>query len=117
MTPVAKPEWLEILRTFWPIVVVATGVFTTVAVFYLRAGFAARPEHDRLAGRVADHERRLTGLEQAAKESPTRQELQENISGLAERMAGVEAELKGVSKQMGTQNQLLGALIERGLQK
>jgi tRNA splicing ligase len=109
---------LEIIRTFWPIFVVVVGLAAGGCVWWLKGQFASKAELERLKIDVAtvhDHETRIKVLEENSHQSPTRQELQEDIATLAERMRGVEVGQEGIQRQLGTANQHLQILVERAV--
>lgn len=115
--------WLEYVKALWPVVGGVAALLTLFGVLWLRTKFTPLEDHRQIASKVsaletagAAHEERLRSLESYANQAPTRQELQDDIGKLAERMAGMEAGLRGVSKELHTTNSYLHSLIDRGLQ-
>ena len=114
--------WLEYVKVFWPIIGGVGVLLTLFGVLWLRTKFTPLEDHRGLNTRVAaleardaGQEERLKALELHSNQAPTRQELQDDIAKLAERMAGMEAGLKGVGKELATHNSYLHSLIEQGL--
>lgn len=114
--------WLEYVKVFWPIIGGVGALLTLFGVLWLRTKFTPLEDHRGLNTRVsaleardAGQEERLKALESHVNQAPTRQELQDDIAKLAERMAGMEAGLKGVGKELQTHNSYLHSLIEQGL--
>lgn len=114
--------WLEYVKVFWPIMGGVAALLTLFGVLWLRTKFTPLEDHRLVSAKVAAletssaaHEERLKAVEGHAHQAPTRQELQDDIAKLAERMAGMEAGLKGVGKELQTHNSYLHSLIEQGL--
>jgi hypothetical protein len=114
-------NFLELIRTFWPIFLVVATLAAGGAVWWARGQFAGKADFDahKREGEVTRHEHdtRLRVLEEHVGQSPTRQELQEDISQLSERMGRVEAGQEGINRQLGTANNYLQMLVERGMQR
>lgn len=115
-------QWVDYVTKLWPIVVTTAGLLATGMLLALATRFASVKALTDLATTVADlkiskegHETRICALEQTASQSPTRQELQDEIAGLGERMRGVEVGMDGLAGQLRTANEYLHTLIERGL--
>lgn len=114
--------WLEYVKVFWPIIGGVGALLTLFGVLWLRTKFTPLEDHRLVGTKVAAlettsaaHEERLKALEGHANQAPTRLELQDDIAKLAERMAGMEAGLRGVGKELATHNSYLHSLIEQGL--
>lgn len=115
--------WLEYVKALWPVIGGIFALLTLFGVLWLRTKFTPLEDHRLVATKVATLEResaaqeeRLKALETHVTQAPTRQELQDDIAKLAERMAGMEAGLRGFSKELHTTNSYLHSLIDRGLQ-
>lgn len=109
------PIWLDYIAKLWPIVVVLSGIFGALIGVWLSSRYAPRQEFERLKNTVFEHTTQIATLEDTLKISPTRQELQEDISKLAERIGGLEAGVTGMRHELGTTNNYLHTLIDRGL--
>lgn len=114
-------NFLELIRTFWPIFLVVVTLAAGGAIWWAKGQFAGKADFDALKRKgedgLHDHEARIRVLEEHSAQSPTRQELQEDISQLAERMGRVEAGQEGITRQLGTANNYLQMLVERGMQR
>lgn len=117
-------SWPEYVRAVWPVMAAVVGLMAAGALLALGTRFAGLAAFDKLKSRVlvleghsASHAAKIARLDELALSSPTRLELQEDISALAERMRGVEGGLGGVRDQLHTTNTYLQTLIERGLSK
>lgn len=118
--------WFDYVRYGWP---VATGVFSICLVmlslwlnsrFVTKADAAAaagkvRAELDRVASDHACHDKRLTLVEQQTHEPPSRHDLDEKIGHVLQRVAHLESGMDGIRRQLGTANEYLHTLVERGL--
>ena len=114
----------DAVRTFWPILAALFGATGPILYWWLRTKFTTRQDHDVLADKVAvlgvrvdDSEDRLIVVEEHCKQSPTRQELQNDISMCGAEVAGLKSEVGGLSKRIDTLNDYIHALIEQGLRK
>lgn len=114
--------WTDYLRATWPVIAAAVGLIITGAVLALGTRFASIGAFNKLKSRLvaleghrANHDARIVRLEEIAVTSPTRQELQDDIGSLSERMRGVEAQVSGLNARFETLNDYLQMLIERGL--
>lgn len=131
--------WADYIRYGWPVLTGVAAFMVIVASLWLNSRFVSRAEHsahrkadeerhrDRDAT-IADHAEKLKLLEAHLKEPPTRHELDERLSTVLQRLSGLEAETRASSlridrefdslgKQLGTLNDYLQAVIERGLQR
>jgi chromosome segregation ATPase len=111
------PIWLDYLAKLWPIVVVLSTIFGALIGVWLSSRYAPRQEFERLKNTVFEHTTQIATLEDTLKSSPTRQELQDDIAQLAERIRGLETGVSGMRDQLSTTNNYLHTLIEKGLQK
>lgn len=124
--------WADYIRYGWPVITGVAAFMVIVASLWLNSRFVSRAEHaaQRKATeeRIADHAEKLKLLEAHLKEPPTRHELDERLSTVLQRLSGLEAETRASSlridrefdslgKQLGTLNDYLQAIIERGLQR
>lgn len=132
---------LDYIRAFWPVLTGLTPIAIAAVVLWLRSQFASKQEAatkasllsvedrtvsllERIDARLErgdrnfeDHSRRIALLEQASREKPSRHELAQDITLLLARMSRVEAEIQGVGRQLGTTNDYLSTLVERGLDR
>lgn len=131
--------WFDYIRYVWPILTgIAAGV-VLVATLWLNSRFVSRADYTRhrqvdeeankaRAAELARHNDRLNLLEAYQKEPPTRHDLGDGLSRVLERMSKLEAtvessvkrtdrEFDSISRQLGTLNDYLQALIEKGLGK
>jgi len=70
-----------------------------------------------LGHRLANAEARIHAIESARAGDPTPSGLSKDIGKVAERVKGVEAQIDSLADQLGTTNNYLHALIEKGLSK
>lgn len=117
-------DLLEWVRALYPVAASLISLVAAIAVVWLSSRFVSWPKFsalnadmERLRLQVTEHGRQIRHLEEHAKESPTRVELQDDIAQLSARMAGVEVGMRGVSNQLSTTNSYLHTLIEKGLQR
>ena len=116
--------WLDYVRALWPVVSGVSAALLVLIGLWLRSKFTPIDDHRALAVRVTEAESKAkaqsTEIEHVKTQldvAPTRQELQDDISNLGSRMAGVETAIRGVDKRLETQNTYLHSLIEQGLRK
>ncbi len=116
------PSWLDIVATMWPIAATITPLMMMGGFFWLRTQFAPRGDLDEHAAKLGDIreelvriDERLTNLQSDMDASPSRSEMSERISYLAERIGRMEAATEGILRQFATTNQYLHTIIERGL--
>lgn len=129
----------DYVKILWPIASVLTPVLIGIAMLWLRSQFALKTELaskvDRIDGDISnlgkrldsknalqdasiiDHETRLKLLEQECQTPPSRHALAIEMSEVKARLSGVETSVKGISKQLGTTNDYLQAIVETGLRK
>jgi len=131
-------KWLEIIRTFWPIVATLTPFIFIGFILWLRSQFALKAELEtekqRINTKVSisdleversritllerslfDQDKRVALVEDDCDSSPSRQDLNQGVAVLAGRLSGVERGLMGVEKQLSTQHDYLRTLLEQGL--
>lgn len=108
-------NWLEIIRTVWPIAATITPVILLCGFFWLQTKFALKKTVDDLDKRVDEHEVRLKSVELECAQVPSRQSLQVELSNLSQRMRGVEVGCEAMGRQLNTTNDYLHTLVERGL--
>jgi uncharacterized protein YlxW (UPF0749 family) len=120
-------SWLEWFRALYPVVVTLVSLAGLGIFLWLASKFVTKVDHEQAKTKAdtkfsvletyrIDHETRLKLLEELVEASPTRQELHNEISDLAERMSAVEAGMKSIGKQLGTTNNLLQTLLENAIQ-
>jgi hypothetical protein len=110
-------SWLEYVRVLWPIASVVTPLIITAGLFWLRSQFALKTELATTNKTIGDHETRLKLIEADQKRPPSRHELFVQMSHISSRTEAMESTLEGIEKQVGTLNDYLHTLIERGLEK
>jgi hypothetical protein len=117
----------------WPIAVIITPVIVGAGILWLKTQFPTKGEltaHEREvqtdlkkhtdrfeAGsrKFAEHDKRLALVEEECKSVPTRQSLQGELSQLSQRMRGVEVGFESVGRQLGTTNDYLKIIVDKGL--
>lgn len=115
-------DWLYLINTFWPIVVfigtLAVGGFT----YWLKSSVPTKAAHDALSEKVDTHalslakqNQRIEQVEAHIESAPTRQDLQESISGLSERVSAMEEGQNGIIRQLTTMNNYLHTIIEKSI--
>lgn len=132
-------NWLEIIRTFWPIVATLTPFILIGFILWLKSQFVLKAEletqkqridkaatltqwqqhEERLdegSRKLADLDKRVSLVEQDCESSPSKSDLNHGYATLAGRMSGVESSLRGLEKQLSTQNDYVHALLQKGLQ-
>ncbi len=131
--------WADYIKYGWPVITGLAAFLVIVATLWLNSRFVSRAEHadqrktaeardNALAASIADHAEKLKLLEAHLREPPTRHELDGRLSTVLQRLSGVEAEMRASSlridrefdslgKQLGTLNDYLQAIIERGPQR
>lgn len=136
--------WLQFIQAVWPIIVTVVSVASLVLLLWLKSKFPTKTDlaeaEKRISGRIDDHQARLdTGsdkiadldrrvavVEEDCDSQPTKNDLNQGQAVLAGRVSGVETAVRGlerqvegslrsVEKQVGTTNEYLQILIERGL--
>lgn len=108
-------SWLEWFRTLYPALVTLVSLAGLCILLWLGTKFASKAAVDRLDKTSADHETRLQLLEEAVEQSPTKQELHEEISGLKTNMAAAMAKIDAIGDQLKTTNDYLHTLIDRAM--
>lgn len=126
-------SFLDYVKIFAPWASVFTPFIFTAVVLWLKSQFvtkteaaAARTEQaterlrvdgcfDSNARTLTDHDRRIALIEQSVAAPPSRHDLQQDITSLISRMSSVESEVRSVGRQLGTTNDYLSTLVERGL--
>lgn len=106
---------IEWFRAAWPVIASLASILSILGMAWLSTKFAPLNKHEALVRTVDDHTTRLRVLEEHLEASPTRQELQEDISELGERMSGVEAGLRGMTGELRSTNQLIHTLIDKAI--
>lgn len=96
--------WIEYVRDLWPAGLGVGAGLAAVGGTMLRRQFVSRAELTAL-----DH--RVTTVEDVCRQTPTRQQIHEDVHAVSERMRGLEAQVDGVSKQLDTTNGLLNLLV------
>ena len=125
--------WFQILQVAWPIAAVITPLVLGAGFIWLKTQFPTKAElkqlekelEQRLDGhadrfergstKLADHDKRLALVEEDCKSIPSRQTLQEALSQLSQRVRGIEVGFDGVSRQLGTTNDYLKIIVDKGL--
>ena len=115
-------QWLEIIRTLWPIAVVITPLVIAAGFLWLKTQFSTKVDWnqhevrlDEGSRKLADLDKRVALVEQDCEASPSKSDLNTGYATLAGRMSGVESSLRGLEKQLSTQNGYVHALLEKGL--
>lgn len=131
-------NWLEIIRTFWPVIASLTPIIFIGFIVWLRSQFVLKSEleterqrinaaaakadlegHDRRIGAaeigLLEHGARLRAVEQECERAPTRNGLQVELSNLGQRMRGLEVGVEAMTRQASTTNDYLHTLIQKDL--
>jgi hypothetical protein len=108
-------SWLEWVRTLYPAVVTLVSLAGLCILLWLGTKFASKATVDRLHTTSIDHETRLQLLEETVEQSPTKQELHEEISGLKSNMAAAMAKIDAIGTQLKTTNDYLHTLIDKAM--
>lgn len=129
--------WLDYIKYGWPVLTGIGAFLVIVASLWLNTRFVSRAEHAKLAREVeqrveerrqqiAELNERLHLQEVYQKEPPTRHDLGDGLTRVLERMSKLEAtvessgkridrEFDALGRQLGTLNDYLQAVIEKGL--
>lgn len=108
-------SWLEWFRALYPAIVTLVSLAGLGVLLWLGTQFASKSKVDLLDKTSADHETRLQLLEEAVEQSPTKQELHDEISGLKANMAAAMARLDAIGTQLKTTNDYLHTLIDKAM--
>ncbi|PHP19549.1 hypothetical protein CG471_11865 [Sphingobium sp. IP1] len=125
------PDWVSLIIKLWPIASTITPIILLAGFLWLRQKFPSKEDFDSLKRTVdalqidqVATKNSLEATNSAIKElkadrddPPTRVQLMAEMAVLAGRVSGIEAEVKGVGKQVETSNDYLQILIERGVSK
>jgi len=106
---------LEWFRSLYPAFVTLASLAGLGVVLWLGTKFASKTTVDQLGKTSTDHETRIRLLEEAVEQSPTRQELHDEISDLKADVAKSMAKIDGVSKQLATTNDYLHMLVGKAI--
>lgn len=131
--------WFDYIKYGWPIltgIAALVGLVTTIWLnsrYVSRADYAkhrqeAEDRHTEHQQEAARHAARIDMLEQHLREPPTRHDLSDGLTEIAERVAKVESTVGGIDKrvdrefgsigkQLDTMNDYLRAVIEKALGK
>lgn len=110
-------NWLEWFRAVYPVIVSIISLAGFGGVLWLGTKFAAKTQVERIDLKLIEHHTRLALLEDHIEAAPTRQQLHEEIGGLAERMSALETGIKGMGRQLDTANNYLHSLIGNAMTK
>lgn len=108
-------SWLEWFRALYPAIVTLLSLAGLGVLLWLGTKFASKSKVDQLDKASADHETRLQLLEDAIEQSPTKQELHDEISGLKANMASAMAKIDAIGQQLKTTNDYLHTLIDKAM--
>jgi hypothetical protein len=126
-------NWLEIVRTLWPIAVVLTPLICGIGFLWLKTQFPTKADLTATENRIvadidahkvrldegsrkmAEFDKRIALVEDDCKATPSRGDLNQGMSVLAGRMSGVESSVRGLEKMIGTANSYLHTLIQHGI--
>lgn len=135
-------NWLEVLRSIWPVMAGITPLVLAGGFAWLRLQFPTKADLEKLkaerekavaearekleielaeiSGRTTANsdrqiasEQRLNAIEADLLRSPSKIELSKDIGKVAERVGHLEAGVDALSKQIGTTNSYLHTLIEK----
>ena len=114
--------WLEYFKAFSGPGMWLVGLLGSALMLWISSKTASKADLEKIEVKlsaqgltVASNTERLNHIEELFESAPTRQELQEDISRLAERIAALEASISGVGKQIETLSAYLHSLVEKGL--
>ena len=108
-------DWLEYIRTFWPIGVAVSGLIAGILVLWLKSGFAPRESVTKLEVTTSRHEDRIAHLEKGSDSAPTRHDLQEDISNLRVLVAGLVATTDGLKGSLKSIDSKMSLIIDKGM--
>lgn len=108
-------SWLEWFRALYPAIVTLVSLAGLGVLLWLGTKFASKSKVDQLDRTSADHETRLRLVEEAIEQSPTKQELHDELSELKANVAQAMAMITGVSTQLKTTNQYLHTVIDKAM--
>lgn len=108
-------SWLEWFRALYPAIVTLVSLAGLGVLLWLGTQFASKTKVDQLDKVTGDHETRLQLLEEAQQQSPTKQELHDEISGVKATLAAVVAKIDGLTAQHKTTNDYLHTLIDKAM--
>ncbi|WP_336958689.1 DUF2730 family protein [Sphingobium aquiterrae] len=118
------PAWFGIINDLWPIATTITPLILTAGFLWLRTKFPTKEDFDRLVTKVdaIDEEQikcttRLDNIAADLDDPPTRVDLLEQMAKISGRMSGVEQQCSGLRDRLNTANDLLQIIIDRGLAK
>ena len=116
------PQWIVELERMWPLFTGLGTVLLATLALWGGTRFASRSEHADHGKRlnaidevIVAHDKRVTLVEEHCRQTPTRQDLSDEIAGLSERMRGVEVGLESNSKQLHTANNYLHVLVNKAM--
>lgn len=127
------PHWLEVIRALWPFAVVITPLVLGSGFLWLKTQLATKAELSKLeteteeslnkvadrfergSQKFAEQDRRLALVEKECESVPSRQTLQSELSGVAQRLRGVESGFDGIRTQLGTTNDYLKIIVDKGM--
>lgn len=114
--------WFEAVERIYPFLVLIFSGGGALLLLWLATKFAGKPELaaacariDQVEDGVSRHDARLQLLEAASNASPTRQELQRDMARLEARISGLDSAIHGLNQRLGTFNDYLHTLVERGI--
>lgn len=125
-------DWLKVLQVLWPIAVILLPLIVGAGFLWLKTQFPTKGEltahekeverkleehasrFERGSGKFANLDRRLALVEEECKSVPTRQNLQRELSELSQRIRGIEVGFEGVGRQLGTTNDYLKIIVDKG---
>lgn len=86
-------DWVYIIDTFWGPVSVLVTVLGGGFTLWLLSKVPSKTDHDRLSTTVSNLDQRMVVVERHIEDSPTRAELQEDISEIKSDIAGVKSKV------------------------
>lgn len=127
------PAWMHWFQIFYPIAMTLTPVLLAIGLLWLKTKFAALGDLKQIDVRLTGVETTLQvmtadikTLDEDAESEPTRMQLLERLSEMAQRMGRMEAAVEGerrqshqqyesLRSQLATNNQYLHTLVEQGM--
>lgn len=117
-------NWLELIRTLWPIASVITPLILAAGFLWLRTQFPSKAELKEIEGRLggiatgmAEFDRRISLVEEDCKSSPSRNDLNQGLAVVAGRISGVEASVHGLERTVTTQHDYIRTVVEKAMER
>lgn len=108
------PQWIQ---TLWEGFTTLVPFFFVAGFAWLKTQFASRSEVNDLNTNMEKVLLRLDEMKDDIDASPNRTDILAQIAVTNARLSAVEADIRGVSRQLVTQDQYLRIIIEKGMNR